>query len=138
VEKSVKRHTFRSIISRFFASSSFFCGSSSFVSSGIDSPVGGVLSSGFCSVSVDSHRRKGRGDSFLELDAWMDRLALGLQDGVENDLEKEDVTDARLCLSSARRSMIRLQGVEGVEVEGKIFDGWMDRLMNAPRLQNFQ
>jgi hypothetical protein len=63
----------------------------------------------------------------------MDRLessALGLQDGVENDLEKEDVTDARLCLRSARRSMIRLQGVEGVEVEGKIFDGWMDRWMD--------
>lgn len=90
---------------------------------------------------MDCHRRKGRGDSFLELDAWMDRLessALGLQDGMENDLEKEDVTDARLCLSSARRSMIRLQGVEGVEVEGKIFDGWIDRWKNAPRLQNFQ
>jgi hypothetical protein len=55
---------------------------------------------------------------------------LGLQDGVENDLEDVDVTDARLCLSSARRSMIRLQGAEGVEVEGKCL---MDGCISSPK-----
>jgi hypothetical protein len=103
------RHTFRSMISRFFASSSFFDGSSSFVSVGFASSGGGGISAAFSPVPVDCHRWKSRGDSGLKLDGWMgplDSSNLELEDGVDNDLENVGDVKARLCLISVRRIMI--------------------------------
>lgn len=117
-------HTFRSITSRLFASSSFFNGSSSFVSAAVESPGGGALSSDLFSVSVDCHRWKSGGDADLKLDGWRGRLdgsTLVLRHGVDNDLENVEDVKVRLCLMVTLRSMIQYRGDEGVDVEGKTF-----------------
>jgi hypothetical protein len=97
------------MISLFFDPSSFFNGSSSFTSAAFASSAGGVLSSAFCSVSVDCHRWESRGDSGLKLDGWIACLKnsnLVLDEGVDNDLESVEAVKTRLCLKTARRSMI--------------------------------
>lgn len=122
------------MISRLFASSSFFDGSSSATSAGFEPSGGGGLSSVFVSASEDCHRWQGRGDSGLKLGGWIDRrdnFRLELGDGVDNDLENVEDVNVRLCLISARRIMFRYQGVEGVGVEGKIL------IVVALHLQNF-
>lgn len=98
------------MISRFLASSSFFSGSSFPVSAAGASSGGGVSSSGLFSVSVDCHRWKRRGDIVLKLDGWgglLDSSSLVLDNGVENEREKAEDVNVRLCLRSARRIMIR-------------------------------
>lgn len=115
--RQMMRRTLRSIISRFFVASSVLEGSSSLASAGLEPSGGGGLSAVFGAVSVDCHRRTSCGDDILKTDGRIVRVSscdLVLEAGVERDLEDVEEMKVRLCRSSARRSMILSQYVQGV------------------------
>lgn len=116
------RHTLRSMISRFFASSSFFR-SASGCSASSDRSAGGAAFSAFFSASVasvDCHRWNSRGASGRKFDGWrvlLDRSDLGHDAGVDMGLVHTKSVETRLCLIRVLRIMIFCRGVRTADEE---------------------